>query len=576
MRFTRLAIAMLALLALVRSAAAEWPPGGTRVTLAFDSFNHTRMVRVLDLPSGDIAVMSVGVGGNAFGYSLQRVTPFGDLAAGWPADGLNLAQVGKSFSPSQNGFVVDDSGCAWHAAYGMISNRPSAQLARPDGGVLPSTYGSWSATTTYQAAGPMDVCDAQGGAYVVWGGRIQRLLRSGATAPGWPSNGLSLGGSWWETAVRPDGEGGAVGFGIAPGTSPVVQRVDANAVRHAGWPATGLTLSSDPNAADADFDPSWIDPLLPSGPDHFIAAWTTPYNSTVKSVHLQRFSIEGTLDPDWPTEGLLAVAPDTISGVTLLADGGGGVHVLWYAHGRAWGIHVLADGGVPDGMTGDPVELSGASAFFSLPMTFTGSGLVPLPYVVAAPASGGRLLFAFDDTHSAPARGYRVRWLLPDYTPDPSEPSEGRLVAPTAPLARWVRAVHADPVGGAYLAWEADDPDPGPYLSDIGEIWMTRLLPSALVGVTPPVAHSATLALSAPRPNPARGSVALDVTLPDDSPARVELLDVAGRVVRNQTVQGAGPHAVAFSDFASLAPGLYFARVSGRAGAASTRLVVSR
>jgi len=70
--------------------------------------------------------------------------------------------------------------------------------------------------------------------------------------------------------------------------------------------------------------------------------------------------------------------------------------------------------------------------------------------------------------------------------------------------------------------------------------------------------------------------VRIDRKHPWAPPARVELLDVAGRVVRNQTVQGAGPHAVAFSDFASLAPGLYFARVSGRAGAAITRLVVSR
>jgi hypothetical protein len=47
-------------------------------------------------------------------------------------------------------------------------------------------------------------------------------------------------------------------------------------------------------------------------------------------------------------------------------------------------------------------------------------------------------------------------------------------------------------------------------------------------------------------------------------------------VVRSRLVQGAGAHAVAFTDLASLAPGLYFARAAGHAGALSRRVVVSR
>lgn len=68
----------------------------------------------------------------------------------------------------------------------------------------------------------------------------------------------------------------------------------------------------------------------------------------------------------------------------------------------------------------------------------------------------------------------------------------------------------------------------------------------------------------------------LHVVLPDDAPARVELLDVAGRVLRTQLVDGTGPHAIAFDRLGSLAPGLYFARVTSRADAKSVRVVVSR
>ena len=134
MRQARLAVATLALLAAAVPAAADWPAGGKQVTLTWDSTNGTNMVRFLDLPSGDIAVISVGVGGLNLGYSLQRVTPLGDLATGWPVNGLGLGEVSTLYSPAQNGFAVDDSGCVWHAGYGMIPNRPSAQLARPDGG----------------------------------------------------------------------------------------------------------------------------------------------------------------------------------------------------------------------------------------------------------------------------------------------------------------------------------------------------------------------------------------------------------------------------------------------------------
>ena len=121
------------------------------------------------------------------------------------------------------------------------------------------------------------------------------------------------------------------------------------------------------------------------------------------------------------------------------------------------------------------------------------------------------------------------------------------------------------------MAWEQPPPLGGFY----AQIWMTRLLPSSLLGVHP-APPQATLALSAPRPNPARTTVSFDVALPDDSPARVELLDVAGRVQRTQLVSGPGSHSVTFRDAGTLAPGLYFARVTSRAGSSSVRVVITQ
>src|SRR5258705_5227001 len=114
-----------------------------------------------------------------------------------------------------------------------------------------------------------------------------------------------------------------------------------------------------------------------------------------------------------------------------------------------------------------------------------------------------------------------------------------------------MHAVHVEGDDAAFVAWSDYD------ASHFDDLWMTRVQAPALVSVGP--SGSRALAFSGPRPNPARSAVAFDLTLPDDSPARVELLDVAGRVVRSKLVHGAGVHIVSFSDVGSLPPGLYLA-----------------
>jgi hypothetical protein len=130
-------------------------------------------------------------------------------------------------------------------------------------------------------------------------------------------------------------------------------------------------------------------------------------------------------------------------------------------------------------------------------------------------------------------------------------------------------AVRADGNDAAFVAWG----DNRSYELGHGDLWMTRVQAPAPVGVDP--SSPRALALSAPRPNPARGAVAFDLTLPDDSPARLEILDVAGRVVRSRIVQGAGVRVVSFQDVASLPPGLYLARVTARTDSRSVRFVLT-
>jgi hypothetical protein len=70
-------------------------------------------------------------------------------------------------------------------------------------------------------------------------------------------------------------------------------------------------------------------------------------------------------------------------------------------------------------------------------------------------------------------------------------------------------------------------------------------------------------------PNPARGELGVEFTLPGKAPARLELFDVSGRRLGSREVGalGAGVHRVRLSQGASLRAGIYFVRLreSGRA-----------
>src|SRR5262249_44798165 len=153
-------------------AHAGWPAGGTRLMRANDSLHGLRTVRIFNLPSGDLVVLGVGTGGNALGYSTQRVSPLGDIAPGWPADGVTLAQVVSGYGPILHGFALDDSACFWHAVIGMVpgfSGTPSAQVEGPSGSVLPGP-GGWAVlsgpnSNSYGGYG-MGAALAPGGAYL--------------------------------------------------------------------------------------------------------------------------------------------------------------------------------------------------------------------------------------------------------------------------------------------------------------------------------------------------------------------------------------------------------------------------
>ncbi len=146
--------------------------------------------------------------------------------------------------------------------------------------------------------------------------------------------------------------------------------------------------------------------------------------------------------------------------------------------------------------------------------------------------------------------------------------SNGVLARSGAPTARGVLDA-----GRTVMVWTDTWTTGAPGTSEmtIG----VRIAGGSTAGAPAPAASA--FALERVRPNPARGR-SLDVafTLADAGAARLELLDVAGRVLaaRDVGALGSGAHRVSLSPAAPVRPGLYFVRLRQGANTRTERVTV--
>ena len=186
--------------------------------------------------------------------------------------------------------------------------------------------------------------------------------------------------------------------------------------------------------------------------------------------------------------------------------------------------------------------------------------LAPAPpeQLTAAYASGQTNL-QWDANTENDLGSYRVyRGASADFTPGP-----GNL------LASIVTNSYADvgPSGGYYKVSAVD--------VNNNESGYALIGPDATVGVGEggPIAF----ALHGVRPNPARGNgLHVAFALPTGGAARIELLDVSGRQVRSRDVgaMGTGRHTVNLSAGRSVAPGIYWVRLTQGANQKTARVAV--
>ena len=154
----------------VNSAVAQWQPDGAPVCVhPWTQFAH------VVAPDGDGGVFVAWKDERTLNTSdgdvyVQHVTASGDIAPGWPADGIAVCTEPNS-------------------------QYPSALVADGQGGVIVV----W--------------VDVRGGVTTLWDIYAQHVTAGGQVAPGWPESGLALCSMPEEQSIAqavPDGAGGAI------------------------------------------------------------------------------------------------------------------------------------------------------------------------------------------------------------------------------------------------------------------------------------------------------------------------------------------------------------------------------
>jgi hypothetical protein len=304
-----------------------------------------------------------------------------------------------------------------------------------------------------------------------------------------------------------------------------VQRLTETGAVSGGWPATGTALLT----TDTGFEPS---NLVSDGASGAIAAWTDLRSGNDADIYAQRVLATGAIAPGWPADGVaICAAAGDQPFPQLVTDGAGGAVVSYQDY---------TDGNNPQ---------------LRVSRLLTDGTVSALASLVDAAAEPGRV---------------HLHWYTPDgsvtrATVERAEES-GEFVALGEILADGeghLRFEDVEVVAGTTYTYRLSVQD-GAETVHLGQV--TVRVPSSL-----------SFGIEGLRPNPAEGEASVVFTLDGSAPARLELLDVAGRRVLSREVGmlGAGRHVLRLEPAQDLAAGIYMMRLtqSGRVAIARAAIV---
>ena len=533
----------LALL-LPRFAVADWPTDpsvNVPVCTAVGDQSHSAIVRD---GAGGAIVTWVDWRSNSNGdIYAQKISVGG--AVQWTANGVVLCTA--TALPASPTITSDGAGgaiVAWGDGRGICAQRISA------GGVVQWAANGVALCTIYsQNPPPTIISDGAGGAIATWtdqrGGNIdiyaQRISAGGVVQ--WTANGVALckaTGTQYDPAIASDGAGGAIvtwrDYRLWGRPSDIyAQRISAAGA--AQWIADGVALCNASNYQGGQV-------ITSDGAGGAIVAWDDE-RSGGDQAYVQRISAGGAVQ--WPVDG---VPLGTASPASIVSDGAGGA-IVATSGGQAQ--RISAAGAVQWGAGGVTLSTTGGRS------------------MIVSDGAGGAVVAWEDSRNLTNSDIYAQRISAGGVAQWPV----GGVALCTADSSQVDATIASDGGGGAIVAWQdyrnLTNPD----------IYAQRVQANGQLGGTVDVSGDAALAfaLDPVRPNPSRGGMlTVRFTLPTAAPARLELLDVAGRRIASREVGslGAGQHTLDLGAGQHLAPGLYLVRLTQGANKRTTRGAVLR
>jgi hypothetical protein len=531
-----------------------WPPGGLQMSYMPSYIDYWQPSLCSDGAGGVFFAMEFDTA-TTRAVRMHHVLPNGQHAPGWPPGGLEPVPMPASLQANP-ALTADESGGAY-LFYTDLRNYPTnagdiyCQRVRGDGTIMPGWPATGLAVCTASAEQDWDwnyylwpaVGDGAGGAYIAWNDwrngdpnwtpygleadiYLARVRPDGTFPPGWPVNGLGVcvnPGAFMAkqlNAICPDGFGGVFVAWEGSVGGVRVQRILAGGTVAPGWtPNLGAPIST----LAADFDAAVL------CPDGLGGVWVAAESfGTLGNVVVQHLNGAGQPAAGWTAQGVLVTAVSGAQYPGICSDGAGGAIVAW------------ADSRLSCRAQHYPIELATPVAI-ALAGEQAGPDHVALAWAVAL-AKGS----AVTVERAGVDGGWQV---LGEATVDGSGTAayDDRTVVSGT---RYGYRVTWGPEGAAQQG---------------GETWVD--------------VPGYALALAGAQPNPAVGSdLRVAFTLPDATPAALELLDVAGRRIARREVGtlGAGRHVEPVSPGQRVAAGLYWLRLTQGGQTRSARTVVVR
>ena len=317
-----------------------------------------------------------------YDISVQHFLANGERAAGWPAAGVPVCVGnGLQFDPA---VAADGFGGVFVTWWDRRSGTPNTEIylqrVLASGEIAPGwPVNGLSLTPNAGTAHywPQVIADGQGGAIVFWRGTGSHAIRvnaNGQVVQWWP---ITYAGHAREFVIQPDGESGAWVAWIEALVVEGQHRIRLQHIRANGtfeWPASGapVCLLPSPKAKLRMYHDE----------DGFTVSWLDARDSAFR-VYVQRLSDAAV--PQWTTDGVrVGSQAQDYWPLEAIPDGAGGVYMTWAdnrddAYGQVYAQHLDAAGGVAPGWPSGSVRMTSEGTvqdFVSLVATADGGGLL--------------------------------------------------------------------------------------------------------------------------------------------------------------------------------------------------------